>query len=117
MIKQASLNLPRLSGAFDLTRLAIRRHALILTYHRFSSGGEGAKGRAKLKSLFKRAFADLPPPENVNRRKMGLGVLVGPRFRGASPDLLRDALLSRRSLNRGYFRGPEVRRLADEHMN
>lgn len=41
MIKQASLNLMRVSGAFDLMRLAHRRRALILTYHRFSYGGEG----------------------------------------------------------------------------
>ena len=46
MIKQASLNLLRVSGAFDLMRLAHRRHALILTYHRFSSGGEGANAWA-----------------------------------------------------------------------
>jgi len=46
LIKQASLNLLRVSGAFDLMRLARRRHALILTYHRFSSGGEGAQGWA-----------------------------------------------------------------------
>ena len=38
MIKQSSLNLLRVSGAFDLMRLARRRDALILTYHRFSSG-------------------------------------------------------------------------------
>ena len=44
LIKQASLNLLRVSGAFDLMRLAHRRHALILTYHRFSSGGEEAPG-------------------------------------------------------------------------
>ena len=42
VIKQASLNLLRVSGAFDLMRLAHRRHAVILMYHRFSSGGEGA---------------------------------------------------------------------------
>jgi peptidoglycan/xylan/chitin deacetylase (PgdA/CDA1 family) len=42
LIKLASLNLLRVSGAFDLMRLAHRRHALILMYHRFSSGGEGA---------------------------------------------------------------------------
>jgi peptidoglycan/xylan/chitin deacetylase (PgdA/CDA1 family) len=42
VIKQASLNLLRVSGAFDLMRLAHRRHALILMYHRFSSGGEEA---------------------------------------------------------------------------
>jgi hypothetical protein len=44
LIKQASLNLLRVSGAFDLMRLAHRRHALILTYHRFSPGGGGAIG-------------------------------------------------------------------------
>jgi peptidoglycan/xylan/chitin deacetylase (PgdA/CDA1 family) len=43
LIKQAALNLLRVSGAFDLMRLAHRRHALILMYHRFSSGGDGAK--------------------------------------------------------------------------
>jgi peptidoglycan/xylan/chitin deacetylase (PgdA/CDA1 family) len=44
LIKRASLNLLRVSGAFDLMRLARRRHALILTYHRFSSVGDGANG-------------------------------------------------------------------------
>ena len=43
MIKQAALNLLRVSGAFDLMRLAHRRHTLILMYHRFSSGGDGAR--------------------------------------------------------------------------
>jgi asparagine synthase (glutamine-hydrolysing) len=70
----------------------------------------------RLKSLLKRAFADLLPPENVNRRKMGFGVPVGQWFRGPLRNLLRDALLSPRSLNRGYFRGPEVRRLVNEHL-
>jgi asparagine synthase (glutamine-hydrolysing) len=70
----------------------------------------------RLKSLLKRAFADLLPPENVNRRKMGFGVPVGQWFRGPLRNLLRDGLLSPRSLNRGYFRGPEVRRLVNEHL-
>jgi asparagine synthase (glutamine-hydrolysing) len=70
----------------------------------------------RLKSLLKRAFADLLPPENVNRRKMGFGVPVGQWFRGPLSDLLRDALLSRRSLDRGYFLESEVRRLVDEHL-
>jgi len=46
LIKQASLNLLRVSGAFDLMRLAYRRHALILTYHRFGARGGGANGRS-----------------------------------------------------------------------
>jgi len=70
----------------------------------------------RLKSLLKRAFADLLPPENVNRRKMGFGVPVGQWFRGPLRDLLRDTLFSPRSLERGYFRETEVRRLVDEHM-
>lgn len=70
----------------------------------------------RLKHLLKRAFADLLPPENVNRRKMGFGVPVGQWFRGPLRELLRDALLSQQSLKRGYFREPEVRRLVDEHL-
>jgi asparagine synthase (glutamine-hydrolysing) len=70
----------------------------------------------RLKSLLKRAFADLLPPENVNRRKMGFGVPVGQWFRGPLRDLLRDALLSPRSLERGYFRESEVSRLVAEHL-
>lgn len=40
MIKQVALNLMRVSGVFDLARLAHRHAALILTYHRFSAGLE-----------------------------------------------------------------------------
>ncbi|MGH9938275.1 MAG: asparagine synthase (glutamine-hydrolyzing), partial [Blastocatellia bacterium] len=70
----------------------------------------------RLKSLLKRAFADLLPPENVNRRKMGFGVPVGQWFRGPLRELLQEALLSQQSLRRGYFREPEVRRLVVEHL-
>jgi hypothetical protein len=37
LIKTTLLNLMRVSGAFDLTRIAHRRQSLILTYHRFST--------------------------------------------------------------------------------
>ncbi len=73
------------------------------------------KGR-RLKYLLKRAFADLLPPENVNRRKMGFGVPVGQWFRGPLREFLQEGLLSQKSMERGYFRGPEVRRLVDEHL-
>lgn len=43
MIKQLTLNLMRVSGVFDLARLARRHAALILTYHRFSAGREDGK--------------------------------------------------------------------------
>jgi len=73
------------------------------------------RGR-RLKHLLKRAFSDLLPPENVNRRKMGFGVPVGQWFRGPLRELLQEALLSQQSLRRGYFREPEVRRLVVEHL-
>jgi asparagine synthase (glutamine-hydrolysing) len=73
------------------------------------------KGRES-KHLLKRAFADLLPPENVNRRKMGFGVPVGEWFRGPLKPLLSDALFSEQSERRGYFQPSEVRRLFSEHI-
>jgi asparagine synthase (glutamine-hydrolysing) len=68
------------------------------------------------KHLLKHAFADLLPPENVYRRKMGFGVPVGDWFRGPLRDFVRDALLSERSLGRGYFTPGVVRRLVEDHL-
>src|SRR5260370_10480534 len=68
------------------------------------------------KYLLKRAFADLLPPENVHRRKMGFGVPVGQWFRGPLRELLGDSLLSGRSLARGYFQPNELKRLVTQHQ-
>src|SRR5437868_394237 len=73
------------------------------------------RGR-ELKYLLKRTFADLLPPENVHRRKMGFGVPVGQWFRGPLRELLCDSLLSNRSLARGYFQPTELKRLVNEHL-
>jgi asparagine synthase (glutamine-hydrolysing) len=73
------------------------------------------RGR-RLKYLLKRAFADLLPAEIVNRRKMGFGVPVGQWFRGPLRELLRDALLSRQSVDRGYFRQTAIQQLVAQHL-
>jgi asparagine synthase (glutamine-hydrolysing) len=73
------------------------------------------KGR-EAKHLLKRAFADLLPSENVERRKMGFGVPVGQWFRSSLRGLLEDALLSEQSARRGYFQPLEVRTLVSEHL-
>src|SRR5207253_11256423 len=78
---------------------------------RFKLRGRNAK------YLLKQAFADLLPPENVHRRKMGFGVPVGPWFRGPLRELLCDSLLSVRSLGRGQFQADEVQRLVREHLD
>jgi asparagine synthase (glutamine-hydrolysing) len=69
------------------------------------------------KSLLKRAFHDLLPPENVGRPKMGFGAPVGRWLRGPLRELLNDALLSERARSRGYFDPSEVERLVTEHRD
>ncbi len=76
LIKQVALNLLRMSGAFDLTRLTNRHDALILTYHRFSSGAEDGKTPAntfaeQLEYLSKRY--DIVPLNRVAESVIGNG--------------------------------------------
>jgi asparagine synthase (glutamine-hydrolysing) len=73
------------------------------------------RGRVS-KYLLKRAFDDLLPPENVNRRKMGFGVPVGEWFRGSLRSFIKDALLSGQAMSRDYFQPATVERLLDEHL-
>ncbi|MDP9067848.1 MAG: asparagine synthase (glutamine-hydrolyzing) [Actinomycetota bacterium] len=68
------------------------------------------------KHLLKTAFSDLVPASNMNRRKMGFGVPVGRWFRGPLRDVLRESLLSERSLERGYFDPVVLRRVVDQHL-
>ncbi|MFN0123615.1 MAG: asparagine synthase (glutamine-hydrolyzing) [Blastocatellia bacterium] len=68
------------------------------------------------KYLLKRAFADLLPPENVNRRKMGFGVPVGAWFRGPLKELLCDSLLSDSSRVNAWLQPAEVRRMVNAHI-
>lgn len=68
------------------------------------------------KYLLKRAFADVLPAENMRRRKMGFGVPVGQWFRGPLRELLCDALLSPRSLARGYFQPGALQQFVTQHL-
>jgi len=70
----------------------------------------------QLKYLLKKAFSDLLPAENVNRRKMGFGVPVGDWFRGPMKEMLCDSLTGDGARTRDWFRGEEVRRLIDDHV-
>lgn len=73
------------------------------------------RGRT-LKYLSKRVARRFVPREVIHRRKMGFGAPIGPWLRGELRPLLEDVLLSRRALERGYFRPPFVRRLVTEHL-
>lgn len=69
-----------------------------------------------LKAIFKRALKDLLPAEILDRRKMGFGVPLGHWFRGQLRDFLRDVLLSRQAVERGYFKPSAVKALIDDHL-
>jgi len=68
------------------------------------------------KYLLKKTFADLLPPENVRRRKMGFGVPIARWLRTSSRELLQDTLLSHRARKRGYFNPDRVHHLVREHV-
>lgn len=75
------------------------------------------RGGREQKYLLKRLARRLVPAENIERPKMGFGVPVGAWLRGSLREMAEDALLGRRSRERGYFRPEVVRRIWDEHRS
>ncbi|HEX6164190.1 MAG TPA: asparagine synthase (glutamine-hydrolyzing) [Vicinamibacterales bacterium] len=68
------------------------------------------------KYILKKAIADIVPPDNMHRPKMGFAVPIGGWFRGELRDFLADHILSDRFNARGLFRPAEVRRIFDDHQ-
>ncbi len=67
------------------------------------------------KYLLKRAVRELLPAPVVDRPKQGFGVPIDRWLRGELRTMVHDVLLDARTLRRGYFHEPVVRRLLDEH--
>ncbi|MCM2326651.1 MAG: asparagine synthase-related protein [Lysobacter sp.] len=67
--------------------------------------------------LFKAAMAGILPPEILRKKKQGFGLPVNVWLRrgGALRDLVREVVLSDRSLGRGYFEPRFVRGLFEAH--
>jgi asparagine synthase (glutamine-hydrolysing) len=68
------------------------------------------------KYLLRRAVRDLLPAAVVDRPKQGFGVPIDRWLRGELRGLVHDVLLDTRTLQRGYFHEPVVRRLLGEHQ-
>ena len=68
------------------------------------------------KRVLKRAFADMLPPEIINRGKMGFGVPISSWMGRELSGFVRETLLCPRALGRGRFRPDAVRRLVEEHI-
>ncbi|WP_437190971.1 asparagine synthase (glutamine-hydrolyzing) [Planctomicrobium sp. SH527] len=68
------------------------------------------------KKILIETFRDLLPTSIQNRPKMGFGVPIDHWMRNEYRDMLRELLLSERSLQRGIFRKEAVERLINEHL-
>lgn len=69
------------------------------------------------KYLLKKAMSGIIPDETLSRRKMGFGMPVGKWFAGELKDYLRDNLLSKKSLSRGYFKPQEITKITEKHIS
>ncbi|MCC7421937.1 MAG: asparagine synthase (glutamine-hydrolyzing) [Planctomycetaceae bacterium] len=74
------------------------------------------KGR-RGKRILLDTFSDFLPASIQTRKKMGFGVPLDHWFRGELQPLLRDTLLSRKALDRDWFKPEAVQRLVDEHTS
>jgi asparagine synthase (glutamine-hydrolysing) len=67
------------------------------------------------KNILKKAIKGLVPKENIHRRKMGFGIPIGNWFRSDLKDFLLETILSKASLNRGYFKPEAVNAMVKAH--
>jgi asparagine synthase (glutamine-hydrolysing) len=69
------------------------------------------------KYILKKAMEPYLPREILYRPKMGFPTPLAHMFKGEMKEYVADVLGSERSLDRGYFRPEEVRRLVGEHLS
>ncbi|MDO8803670.1 MAG: asparagine synthase (glutamine-hydrolyzing) [Elusimicrobiota bacterium] len=74
------------------------------------------KGLRGTKWILKETFRDMLPPDIYKRGKMGFGIPLGIWFRGELKDYWAGACLSKKAMDRGYFKSEELFRLWDEHQ-
>ena len=68
------------------------------------------------KRMLRRAMRGLLPEEIVDKRKQGFSPPDESWYRGPTMQHIRELLLDKRSLERGYFEPKAVRRVLDEHL-
>lgn len=91
--------------------------------HQFLEFAAGIPPELKLKDgtqskyIFKKAVEPYLPHEVINRPKMGFGVPIEHWFRNELRDMVRDILLSRQAIERGYFQRDYIENMLDGHQN
>lgn len=74
------------------------------------------KGFTK-KYILKKVIKNLVPKENIYRRKMGFGVPLGNWLRNDLKGLLCETLISKKSLQRGYFNPESIKSIVQLHID
>ncbi len=74
------------------------------------------KGFSKSKHILKETFKDYFPPKIMKRRKQGFSIPLGKWFRGDWQNYLKDVILSKKALSRGYFKEESIRKLVNDHV-
>jgi asparagine synthase (glutamine-hydrolysing) len=76
------------------------------------------RGR-RLRTFFKNAYSDLLPQETLAKTKHGFGLPVHLWLRDHAPlnEMMRDLVLSPRSVGRGYFRRKTLESLVEHHRS
>lgn len=69
------------------------------------------------KYLLKNVLSEFLPKEIVKRKKMGFGVPLDIWFRNDLKEMAYDVLLSKKCVERGYFKRETVQRILDEHIS
>lgn len=106
----------RASMAHSLeVRVPLLDHELVewiatLPSHFKLQNGEG-------KYIFKKSLEGRLPNDILYRPKMGFGVPLGKWFRNELKQNIRDAVLSERMMNCGYFEADYLRKLVDHHQS
>lgn len=69
------------------------------------------------KYILKRALTNILPDKILKRKKMGFGVPIDHWFRNELKDMAYDTILSKKAIDRGYFKKEALRKILDEHSS
>lgn len=74
------------------------------------------RGR-KLRTFFKQTYSDLLPPEVLSKKKHGFGLPIPLWLRSDKSlnEMMHEAVLSPRSIQRGYFRRRALEDIVERH--
>ena len=115
LVGDINTKVDRASMAHSLeVREPLMDHELVEWLATLPSGHKLRAGEGK--AVFKKAFEPLLPHDVLYRPKMGFSVPLASWLRGPLAGRMREAVLSDRMMDTGYFHRPTIGRLVDEHL-